>query len=382
MTTDRDLHAHLIGQQGSRADLNTPVLVLDVEALDRNIQRMAALAAHHGVALRPHAKTHKSVDIAKRQIAAGAVGVCCAKIGEAEALSEGGVTGILITSPVAAPRAIDRLAALAATAEGLMAVVDHPGVAEKLQIALAAADANLDVIIDIDPGIARTGVASADAAVALAEVMSVSPNLAYRGVQFYCGSQQHIESYADRRAAIVERTAYLQSVIAALADAGFAPQIITGSGTGTHRIDLDLGVFTELQAGSYVFMDKQYLDCDLTGEGGDPPFEVSLSVDARVVSANHSGLVTIDAGYKSLSTDGGVAVVQRGAPETAFFAFMGDEHAALIAPDIGTQLAPGDPVSLTVPHCDPTVNLYDSYHVVQGDTLTDIWPVSARGRAR
>lgn len=382
MTTDRDLHAHLIDQQGSRANLNTPVLVLDVDALDRNIAAMAALIAGRGVALRPHAKTHKSVDIAKRQIGAGAAGVCCAKIGEAEALSEGGVTGILITSPVAAPRAIERLAALAARADGLMAVVDHPDVASRIDAALAAADARLDVIIDIDPGIARTGVASAEAAVGLAEVIAAAPNLAYRGVQFYCGSQQHIESYADRRAAIVERTAYLQSVIAALMDAEFAPQIITGSGTGTHRIDLDLGVFTELQAGSYVFMDKQYLDCDLSGEGGDPPFEVSLSVDARVVSANHSGLVTIDAGYKSLSTDGGVAVVQRGAPETAFFAFMGDEHAALIAPDIGTQLAPGDPVSLTVPHCDPTVNLYDNYHVVTGDTLIDMWPVSARGRAR
>jgi D-serine deaminase-like pyridoxal phosphate-dependent protein len=381
MTTDRELHDHLIGQQGSRADLNTPVLILDVDALDRNIAAMAALTAQHGVALRPHAKTHKSVDIARRQQAAGAVGVCCAKIGEAEVLAEGGVTGILITSPVAAPAAIERLAKLAVTADGLMAVVDHPGIAEGIDAALGAAGAKLDVIIDIDPGIARTGVASAEAAVALAKTITASPNLEYRGVQFYCGSQQHIESYADRRAAIVERTAYLQEVIAALSEAGFAPAIITGSGTGTHRIDLDLGVFTELQAGSYVFMDKQYLDCDIA-DGGEPPFEVSLSVDARVVSANHSGLVTIDAGYKSLSTDGGVAVVQRGAPETAFFAFMGDEHAALIAPDIGNALAPGDPVSLTVPHCDPTVNLYDFYHIVAGDTLVDIWPVSARGRAR
>ncbi|HJS10827.1 DSD1 family PLP-dependent enzyme [Sphingopyxis sp.] len=381
MTTDRDLHAHLIGRQGSRADLNTPVLILDVDALDRNIAAMAALTAHHGVALRPHAKTHKSVDIALRQKAAGAVGVCCAKIGEAEVLAEGGVTGILITSPVAAPAAIERLAKLAATAEGLMAVVDHPGVAERIDAALEAAGAKLDVIIDIDPGIARTGVASAEAAVALVKLISESPNLEYRGVQFYCGSQQHIESYAERRAAIVERTAYLQEVIAALSETGFAPEIVTGSGTGTHRIDLDLGVFNELQAGSYVFMDKQYLDCDIA-DGAAPPFEVSLSVDARVVSANHSGLVTIDAGYKSLSTDGGVAVVQRGAPETAFFAFMGDEHAALIAPEIGTQLAPGDPVSLTVPHCDPTVNLYDFYHIVAGDTLVDIWPVGARGRAR
>lgn len=381
MTTDRELHAHLIGRQGSRADLNTPVLVLDVEALDRNIAAMAVLAANHGVALRPHAKTHKSVDIALRQKAAGAVGVCCAKIGEAEVLAEGGVTGILITSPVAAPAAIDRLAKLAANAEELMAVVDHPGVAERINAALAATETRLDVIIDIDPGIARTGVASAEAAVALAKLITASPNLEYRGVQFYCGSQQHIESYADRHAAIVERTAYLKEVIGALTEAGFAPAIVTGSGTGTHRIDLGLGVFNELQAGSYVFMDKQYLDCDIA-EGGEPPFGVSLSVDTRVVSANHSGLVTIDAGYKSLSTDGGVAVVQRGAPEAAFFAFMGDEHAALIAPGIGAQLAPGDPVSLTVPHCDPTVNLYDHYHVVAGDTLIDIWPVSARGRAR
>lgn len=381
MTTDRELHDHLIGRQGSRADLNTPVLVLDVDALDRNIAAMAALAAGHGVALRPHAKTHKSVDIARRQLAAGAVGVCCAKIGEAEALAGGGVTGILITSPVAAPAAVDRLAKLAATAQGLMAVVDHPGVAARIDAALAAAGARLDVIIDIDPGIARTGVASAEAAVALAHAISDAPNLAYRGVQYYCGSQQHIESYADRRVAIVERTAYLQEVIAALSAAGFAPGLVTGSGTGTHRIDLDLGVFTELQAGSYVFMDKQYLDCDIAG-GGEVPFEVSLSVDARVVSANHSGLVTIDSGYKSLSTDGGVAVVQRGAPESAFFAFMGDEHAALIAPGIGNELQPGDPVSLTVPHCDPTVNLYDHYHVVAGDTLVDIWPVSARGAAR
>jgi len=381
MSDDISLHAHLIGRQGSRADLNTPVLVLNVEALDRNIAAMAALAASHGVGLRPHAKTHKSVDIAKRQIDAGALGACCAKIGEAEVLADGGIAGILITSPVAAPRAIERLAALAARADGLMAVVDHPAVAERIDAALEVAGATLDVVIDIDPGIRRTGVASAEAAVDLARAITALPRLRYRGVQYYCGSQQHIEAFAERRAAITERTDYLKSVIAALADAGFAPEIVTGSGTGTHRIDLDLGAFTELQAGSYVFMDKQYLDCDLTG-AGDAPFEVALGVDARVVSANHPGLVTIDAGFKSLSTDGGVAVVRRGAPEDARFAFMGDEHSALIASGIGDRLAPGDPVTLTVPHCDPTVNLYDHYHVVSGDTLVAIWPVSARGRAR
>lgn len=379
--TDHELHAHLIGRQGSRQALNTPALVLDLDALDRNIAVMASLVAAHGVLLRPHAKTHKSVDIARRQIAAGAVGLCCAKIGEAEVLIDGGITGVLITSPVAAPAAIERLAVLAERSPTLMAVVDHPAVVAAIARALAGQDATLDVLIDIDPGIHRTGVADAAAAVALARVIAASPRLRYRGVQFYCGAQQHIESFADRRAAIEERTDYLQGVIAAMTDADFAPEIVTGSGTGSHRIDLALTVFTEIQAGSYVFMDQQYLDCDLA-DGPSSPFETALGVDARVVSANHASLVTIDAGFKSLSTDGGVAVVQRGAPADTRFVFMGDEHGALIGPGIGDNMKPGDAVTLTVPHCDPTVNLYDTYHVVCGDTLIDLWQVSARGRAR
>lgn len=377
---DLELHGQLIGRQGSRADLNTPVLVLDIDALDRNIASMARLVARHQVGLRPHAKTHKSVDIARRQIVAGAVGLCCAKIGEAEVLADGGIEGLLITSPVASPPAIERLAGLAARSPNLMAVFDHADVVAATDRALTKAGAALGAVIDIDPGIRRTGVASPDAAVAVASAIGASPALEYRGVQFYCGAQQHIASFAERRAAIEERTGYLRTVIAALADAGFAPDIVTGSGTGSHRIDLDLGVFTELQAGSYVFMDRQYLDCDLAD---DPtPFEISLVVDARVVSANHAALVTIDAGFKSLSTDGGKPGILSGAPAETLFAFMGDEHGALIAPGIGETLRPGDAVSLIVPHCDPTVNLYDHYHIVRGDTLVDIWPVSARGRAR
>ncbi|HEU0043507.1 DSD1 family PLP-dependent enzyme [Sphingomonas sp.] len=378
---DVTLHTHLIGQQGSRAALNTPVLVLDLDALDRNIAALATLVARYDIALRPHAKTHKSVDIARRQVAAGAVGSCCAKIGEAEVLADGGIEGLLITSPVTSPAAIARLAALAKRSPGLMAVFDHPGVAAATARALAAEGATLGAVIDIDPGIRRTGVASPEAAVALAAAIAEAPELRYQGVQFYCGAQQHIESFAERRAAIEERTAYLRTVIAALTEAGFAPTIVTGSGTGTHRIDLELGIFTELQAGSYVFMDRQYLDCDLAGDA-IAPFETSLAVDTRVVSANHAALVTLDAGFKSLSTDGGKPSVLRGAPAEATFAFMGDEHGALVAPGIGETLRPGDAVSLVVPHCDPTVNLYDFYHLVRADTLVDIWPVSARGRAR
>ncbi|MFN3371421.1 MAG: alanine racemase [Sphingomonadaceae bacterium] len=325
------------GQPGSRAAIDTPALILDLDALDRNIAALQALCNAQGVALRPHAKTHKSVDIARRQLAAGAVGQCCAKIGEAEVLAEAGIGGLLITSPVAAPRAIARLAALAARAPDLMAVVDDPEVAARTDAALAQADARLSVLIDIDPGIHRTGVASPAAAVALADAIAGLPRLHLAGVQFYCGMEQHIADHGARAEAIAQRSDQLEGVLAALRTAGHEIGIVSGSGTGTHRLDLARGLFTELQCGSYVFMDRQYLDCDLTGEG-TAPFETSLFLDSRVVSANHSGLVTIDAGFKALATDGGPARVASGAPPEALHLFMGDEHSALVAEGIAGQL--------------------------------------------
>ena len=160
-----------------------------------------------------------------------------------------------------------------------------------------------------------------------------------------------------------------------------APPVITGGGTGTHRIDADLGVFNELQVGSYVFMDRQYNECDLTGAGvTQQPYETSLQIDARVVSANTPGLATLDAGFKAMATDGGPPSILSGAPAGAPFHFMGDEHGLIVSGD--QKVAIGDIVTLAVPHCDPTVNLYDFYHVVRGDTLVDIWNVQARGRSR
>lgn len=378
---DIDLHAHLIGQQGSRRDLNTPVLVVDVDALDANIETMAEFARSKGIALRPHAKTHKSVDIARRQIAAGAVGQCCAKLGEAEALADGGMTGLLITSPVVPQPAVERLAALNARSQDLMVVVDHPDNARALAEAVAKTDAApLQAIIDIDPGIHRTGVASPEKAVELFEAISVLPQLHYRGVQFYCGRQQHIADFAERRAAIEQLTDYLGTVIDALNAAGGAPEIITGGGTGTHRIDAELGIFTELQAGSYIFMDAQYGACDLTEDGG-APYQTALMIDTSVISANTDGMATVDAGYKAMATDADGPAIIDGAPAETAYQFMGDEHGALVLPE-GASLSLGDRVSLCVPHCDPTVNLYDSYHVVRDGTLEAIWPVSARGRSR
>lgn len=378
MLDDIRLHRSLIGRPGSRARLNTPALVIDRDALDRNIRKMADFARAQGVSLRPHAKTHKSVDIAKRQVAAGAVGVCCAKLGEAEALAAGGIDSILLTSPVVSAPAIARLDALNETVRDLAVVVDNPVNA----VALAASMSRpLHVLIDIDPGIHRTGVPSAAAAVQLLKTIREHGNLRYRGVQMYCGRQQHIANYDERAAAMRELTGYLQSIIAELTAVGGAPEVITGCGTGTHYIDASLGVFNEWQAGSYVFMDRQYADCDLSNQGS-LPYEYSLFVDARVVSANTPGMATIDTGYKALATDGGAPVVVAGAPKGSSFQFMGDEHGAIVDPQRRNVWNIADIVSLAVPHCDPTVNLYDAYHVVSGDTLVEIWPVTARGRSR
>ncbi|HUZ11844.1 MAG TPA: DSD1 family PLP-dependent enzyme [Caulobacteraceae bacterium] len=374
------LHAHLIGRQGSRRALNTPALVLDIEALDRNIAAMAAFAAARGLKLRPHAKTHKSVDIARRQIAAGALGVCCAKLGEAEALADGAVEGLLITSPVVGEAAVERLIALAARSPGLMAACDHPDAVAAIGAAARAAGRSLTLLVDLDPGLRRTGVASAADALALARTIAGHDALGFGGVQFYCGAEQHIEAYAERAAAVAQRMARLSETIALLQGAGLAPGIVTGGGTGTHAIDADLGVFTELQVGSYVFMDHQYGVCALRADGARP-FETSLMVDARVISASHPMLATVDAGLKAFATEAGAPPILSGAVEGSAYRFMGDEHGAIVPP---RGLAPprlGERVTLAAPHCDPTVNLYEAYHVVRGDTLEAIWPVSARGRS-
>jgi 3-hydroxy-D-aspartate aldolase len=262
-------------------------------------------------------------------------------------------------------------------------VVDHPDNAVALASAASvwATDRPLDVLIDIDPGIHRTGVASPAAALELAQRVRGLRHLRYRGVQFYCGVQQHIARFAERDAAIRERMQYLQSVIALLTEHQVAPAIVTGAGTGTHRIDAALGLYTEWQVGSYVFMDRQYAECELTGDGA-ALFEYALFVEATVVSANHRGLATIDAGFKALATDGGPPAIVSGAPAGASYRFLGDEHGAIVDPAGAHVWQLGDRVRLAVPHCDPTVNLYDSYHVLSGDTLEAIWPVSARGRSR
>ena len=372
-------NAELIGEPGGRLRLDTPALVLDVEAFERNLSRMAASARSAGVGLRPHAKTHKSVEIARRQVAAGALGLCCATVGEAEVMAEAGVPGLLVTSPAATDSKIRRVLAANDRADGLMIVADDPGAVAALDRATAGRDRALAVLVDLDVGVHRTGCATVDDAVSLARQIDAAPGLRFAGVQGYQGSLQHVADYGTRKRRVGQALEPLARLTRRLAELGLPAAIVTGAGTGSHEIDREGGLLTELQAGSYIFMDAQYNAIGY--RDGPPPFETALTVAASVVSACHEGFVTIDAGTKALAADGPMPEVVRGAPQGTVYGFRGDEHGQLTLAPGERPLPLGTVVELRTPHCDPTVNLYDRYHVCRGDTLMEIWQVDARGRA-
>ena len=373
------LNADLIGAPGGRTKLQTPALVIDLDKFEDNIERMAAHARKHSLALRPHAKTHKSVEIAKRQIASGALGVCTAKLGEAEALAAGGIDSILVTSPVVSEAGIARVVALNERIGELMVVCDNPDIARALDQAAQKTGKRLKVLVDIDPGLGRTGIQPSRAQPLVAQV-AAAKGLTYAGLQCYAGQVQHLESPNERREKSLAAMKELADLRDGLKKDGLAPQIVSGGGTGTFDIDPDAHVLTELQVGSYIFMDKQYNDV-WEKPGDRAPFQTSLFVQTTVISANRPGLATSDAGYKAFATDAGPPQIATGAPEGASYFFFGDEQGGVITPREAGSLRPGDSIACVVPHCDPTVNLYDVYHAVRGDTLEAIWPIEARGKS-
>ena len=369
----------LIGVKGSRARLNTPALLLDLDALDANIAAMAAHTRRAGICLRPHIKGAKSIEIARRQMAAGALGICCTTIGEAETIAGAGIAGVLITSPVVTPPMIERLVTLDGQAQGLMVVADNPANVAALATAARAAGKPISIVVEFDVGQGRTGVTSVEAAVALARQIASSPDLRFAGVQAYYGHLQHVAGFADRKAAADTQIARVRPLLAGLGAEKLAPGIVTGGGTGTFEIDPAGGVYTELQPGSYPFMDREYLEIEMAPDRSSP-FVPSLFVQASVVSANREGFAVVNAGYKSFATEGGMPRVTSPRLAGASYKLMGDEHGGIDYDPKGGKLAVGDTVEFLTPHCDPTINLYDRYHGVRGDTLAEIWPVDARGR--
>ena len=378
--TDLGPNQSLIGVPGSRDALDTPALLVELDVLERNIAAMAAHARAVGVNLRPHAKTHKSLRIARLQVAAGALGVCCATVGEAEVMLRGGIPGVHITSPQVTASKLRRLIALNAAAEqGLSVVVDHPRNLADLEAAAATRGKPLDVLVDFFAGHGRTGVASEAEAVRLARAATDSKLLRFRGIQAYAGNLQHLPTRAERRQRTLEVLARVRNIVAELSRGGIPVPIVTGAGTGTFDLDPEARLFTEMQVGSYIFMDVDYHRALRDGRN-TPPFETALFVQTAVVSANAPGYVTCDAGLKAFATENHKPEPARGAPAGATYLFFGDEHGRLVLPEGSIKPEIGKKIECVTPHCDPTVNLYDVYHLVRGDTLVDIWPVDARGK--
>jgi len=354
------------------AAIETPALVVDLGAFERNLDRMAD--ATRGIRLRPHAKSHKCATIAKAQLARGAVGICCQKTDEAAAFVDAGVRDIVVTNEVVAPAKLARLAALARRAAIGVLVDALPAVAA-LSDAASRAGAAIDVYVEVDVGAHRCGVAPGAPAVALAKAIHGAPGLRFRGLQAYQGAAQHLREPEARRAAIAQAAADARRTRELIVAAGIACDIVTGAGTGTWQHERDSGVYDELQPGSYVFMDADY-GRNIPGSS-ELRFEQSLYVLAGVMSVPAPERAIVDAGLKAFAFDSGLPQVQ--ARAGAEYEKASDEHGVLrVAPDVA-PVAPGERIRLVPGHCDPTVNLYDFIVAVRDGVVEDVWPIEARG---
>lgn len=359
-------------------DLDTPCLTVDLDALDRNIERMAKLVRPARAKLRPHSKSHKTPYIAHRQLAAGARGVCCAKLGEAEAMIAGGISDVLITSPVVGKGKIARLAALARQAT-VNVVIDSPAMLDLMDESLEFFGSRLGMVVEVDVGQNRCGVRSIEEGVALAMEIAKRRHMALEGMQGYQGVLQQVRSYDERKALAQSALEILQRTAEAVRRAGLEVPVLTGGGSGSSQIDIDLGGLTELQAGSYVFMDTNYAHVQWNSSGDRIPFEPSLHVISSVVSKPTRDLAIIDAGWKCLSSDAGLPLVLGSFAEE--FSFGGDEHGKIRLNGDGHSIRPGDRVTIRPSHCDTNVNLYDELIGLRNGIVESVWAITARGRS-
>ncbi len=357
------------------ADVDTPALLLDLDAFERNLQRLDEALRGRTVRVRPHAKSHKCPQIALRQIARGAVGVCCQKVSEAEAMVRGGVKDVLVANEVVGAPKLARLAALAREAR-IGVCVDDAGNVEALQRAARAAQCVLDVYVEVNVGADRCGVEPGDAALALARAIARADGLRFAGLHAYHGGAQHLRTPAERSAAIAQAVEKVTRAKALIEADGIEVAIVTGAGTGTFTLEAASGVYNEIQPGSYVFMDADY--GRNLGDDGQPvrDFEHSLFILASVMSHVLPQRAVVDVGLKAHSVDSGMPTVV-GVPG-ARYTRASDEHGAIELDGPGTMRL-GEKIRLIPGHCDPTVNLYDWLVCYRGDRVEDLWPISARG---
>jgi D-serine deaminase-like pyridoxal phosphate-dependent protein len=353
------------------SELDTPALLVDLAAFERNLARMAEFSKLTGVAARPHVKSHKSPLVARKQRELGAIGVTCSKLGEAEVMVAGGITeGILVSSEVVGPQKIARLIALARQA-GMIAVVDDAENAKELSEAATAASLVLDVLVEVNVGQERCGVLPGAPAAALASEVSRLPGLRFRGLQGYEGHLQSVRDLGERTARCNAAMAQLVDTRRLIESGGLGVEIVSTAGTGTHEIAAEHPGITEVQPGSYVWMDASYVRVEGT------PFESALTVLVSVVSRQRPGQAIVDAGWKALSTDAGNPSVKGRAD--LVYAPAGDEHGRITGDDLP---GPGGKLEMVPSHCDTTVNLYDRFHCIRDGRVEAIWEVAARGRTQ
>ena len=361
--------------------VDTPALLLDLTAFERNLDRLQAVATAAGVALRPHAKAHKCPAIALAQRQRGAVGICCQKVSEALPFLQAGITDIHISNQTVGPAKAGLLAQLAL--HGRFSVcIDHASQVAALAQATAAIGSRLDVFVEINIGQDRCGVADAPAVLRLLDALAPHGQLRFKGLQAYHGGVQHVRGHAQRRDAAQRAAARTADLVAALTHAGVACATVTGGGSGSVEFDLASGVYTEVQPGSYVFMDGDYG----RNEYGDAlRFEQSLFIASTVMSVGSGDRIVLDAGLKSIAVDSGLPGIWQYGAESATLAYAAanDEHGIVRTrapgdahPALGSQL-------LLVPgHCDPTLNLHDQLVCVRDGRVESLWPIAARGLSR
>jgi 3-hydroxy-D-aspartate aldolase len=364
----------------SKWDLDTPALVVDLDKLERNIAKMQKALAANKLGARPHAKTHKCAAIAKLQMSAGALGICTAKLSEAEALAAEGLDRICMTTSNLAAGKIKRAMQLRKKVPQFIQAVDYDKNARDLNDAAKAAGLVADVVIDVAVG-TRSGVPPGDDALALAKLVDTLPNLKLRGLLSYDGGAQHINGFAARKERALRSIEANAGTREKMKQAGLSTEIFSGGGTGTYSIQHLVPGFTDVQVGSYLFMDMQYLA--IGSEDGNPvyqDFEPSLTVLATVVNNRFPGRLTTDAGAKALTLNTPRAGVI-GEPGMDYNAGS-DEFGSITYKEAGKTYQMGDRLELIVPHCDPVVNLYDFIYGIRKDRVATVWPITARGHSQ
>lgn len=357
-------------------DLDTPALILDLDAFEDNLRCMQALAESRGVALRPHGKAHKCPEIALRQVALGARGICCQKVSEALPFIQAGITNILISNEVVGARKLDLLARLASQAR-ITVCVDHPDALKALSAVLDSHHSSVDVLVEVDIGQKRCGVQSHKDAVALADLTASLPNVRFAGIQAYHGGIQHKRSFEQRRSAAEKGIRAASGYVDALRKAGYACEVVTGSGTGTVMFDVGSGLFTELQPGSYAFMDADYGALEW---GELTCLRHALFVLGMVISVPTPDRAVLDVGLKSMTAESGLPQVM--GPEGLRCTALNDEHCILVSDSPAGRPALGERLKLIPGHCDPTFNLHDELVAVRNGVVEAVWPIAARGLSR